>query len=87
MLNISRNPYARLKEKLTRAAECDISEENILFEIKNEIFIAYYEEIPLKDIISAIDDYIISESIMNVLKKHLKLLVEKGVNRYDRGRC
>jgi hypothetical protein len=87
MLNISRNPYARLKEKLTRAAECDISEENILFEIKNEIFIAYYEEIPLKDIISAIDDYIISESIRTVLKKHLKLLVEKGVNRYDRGGC
>jgi hypothetical protein len=87
MLNISRNPYARLKEKLARAAECDISEENVLFEIKNEIFIAYYEEIPLKDIISAIDDHIISESIRTVLKKHLKLIVEKGVNRYDRGRC
>ena len=87
MLHISKNPYLRVKEKLKRAAEHDISEEKDLFEIKNEVFIAYYEEIPLKDIVRAIDDHIISERIRADLKKHLKIIVEKGANRYDRRRC
>ncbi len=87
MLNISVNPYSRLKEKLKSAAECDSSEKKVLFEMENEIFIAYYEEIPLKEITDAIDDYVISEGLRTALKNHLKLIVEKGVNRYDRGRC
>ena len=87
MLNISINPYSRLKEKLMSASECDCSEKKVLFEMENEIFIAYYEEIPLKEITAAIDDYVISEGLRAALKKHLKLIVEKGVNLYDRRRC
>ncbi len=86
MLNISKNPNSRLKERLKRVAGHDISEGNDLFEIENEVFIAYCEEIPPKDIVSAIDDQIISERIRTDLKKYLRRIVEKGADYYDRRR-
>ncbi len=87
MLNISKNPYLRLKERLKRTTERSSGEGKDLFEIKNEVFIAYCEEIPLKEIVRAIDDQINSERIRNDLKKYLKKIVEKGADYYDRRRC
>ena len=87
MLNISRNPYLRLKEKLKRVAGRDISEGKDLFEVENEVFIALCEDIPEKDIVGIIDEQIISERIRRDLKEYLRIIVAKGVNRYDRRRC
>ena len=87
MLNISKNPYFRLKERLKRTTALSSGEGKDLFEIKNEVFIAYCEEIPPKEIVRAIDDQINSERIRNDLKKYLKKIVEKGADYYDRRRC
>ena len=83
MLNISTNPYKRLKDKLNKMSDSTFAD---LFEIKNEVFIAYCEEIPIKEIFGAIDDHICSEKIRNDLRKYLKKIVEKGADRYDRRR-
>lgn len=87
MLNISKEPFRRFKEKLKCVKAQEPGENKDLFEIKNEVFIAYCEEIPLKEIIEAIDDQINSEKVRNDLKKYLKKIVEKGADYYDRRRC
>lgn len=87
MLNISRDPFRRFKEKLKCAREQESGESKDLFEIKNEVFIAYCEEIPLKDIVGAIDEQIESDETKGVLKGYLKRIVEKGADYYDRRRC
>lgn len=87
MLNISRDPFRRFKEKLKSVRELESSENKDFFEIENEVFIAYCEEIPLKDIVSAIDEQIKSDETRSVLKRYLKRIVEKGADYYDRRRC
>ncbi len=86
MLKSSKNPYVRLKERLKGITERGSGEGKDLFEIKNEVFIAYCEEVPLKEIVRAIDDQIRSEKIRADLKGYLRKIVEKGVNQYDRRR-
>jgi hypothetical protein len=87
MLNISKDPFRRFKEKLKCVKEQESGGNKDLFEIKNEVFIAYCEEIPLKEIVEAIDNQINSEKVRNDLKKYLKKIVEKGADYYDRRRC
>ena len=86
MLNISGNPYLRLKEKLKGSTDNEEGVEEDLFKIKNEVFIAYCEEIPLKERVKTIDDQIHSEKIRADLKRYLRKIVEKGEDYYDRRR-
>ena len=86
MLNISKDPFRRFKEKLKCVRAQESGENKDLFEIKNEVFIAYCEEIPLKEIVRVIDDQIDSEKIRADLKGYLNKIVEKGVDNYDRRR-
>ena len=86
MLNISKDPFSRLIEKLKCVRNQDSRGNKDLFEIKNELFIAYCEEIPLKEIVRAIDDHIYSEKIKNDLEKYLEKIEEKGSDYYDRRR-
>ncbi len=87
MLNISKDPFHRLKEKLKHVREQESEEGKDLFDIKNEVFIAYCEEIPLRDIVGAIDEQIVSDETRGALKRHLKKVVDKGAGYYDRRRC
>ena len=77
-LGISENPYRRLVGRLRFLSESGKDIDRKLFEMRNEVFIAYYEQLQ-PDVIRNEIEYCISEqAVKQELFHFLKILEKRG---------